>query len=230
MRIRTLIFCLSCLASVLGYGQETNEVKKKINSIKRSTAYLWADVTAEDEETAKSMADQDLYDEINKWAARQKKLRGASNFLVNNKQDYIATLYTPRGNMYRCFVYLKKNDIQKANNADIIENTVSSQVQPIIRHERSVYPDVIKELTRITAYQTLADRIIQYKETGKIASYARYASLDEPEKYYLAIYNRDGGVVAFLTPGNPRTNIQTGDEDGVENYKGCGAIGFIVSD
>ena len=230
MRIRTLILCFSCLFSVLCYGQETDEVKKKINSIKKSNAYIWADVTAENEEAAKALADQNLYEEINKWAALQKKMKGASGFLVNNKQDYTSTLYTPRGNMCRCFVYLKKNDIQKANNADIIENTIQSQVQPIVKQESSVYPEIIKELAGIVDYQTLADRVIRHKEAGRIVSYARYASLDDPKKYYLAIYNRDGRVMALLTPGNPRTNIQTGDEAGVENYKGCGAIGFLINE
>ena len=68
------------------------------------------------------------------------------------------------------------------------------------------------------------------KSEGLITHYARYASLTKPEMYYLAIYDRRGTILSVLTNGNPRINVGTGKEDSVVNYKGCGAIGFVISE
>ena len=69
------------------------------------------------------LAEDLLYEEINKWAATQQNLQASQKFLVNNKTSCITTLSTTRGNMFRCFMYIRKSDIQNANNADLVENT-----------------------------------------------------------------------------------------------------------
>ena len=76
----------------------------------------------------------------------------------------------------------------------------------------------------------MADKIKELKAEGKIGHYARYASLEKPEIYYLAIYNTEGKVVAVLTPGGNRINVKTNQPDKVTNYSGCGAIGFTVKE
>jgi len=53
--------------------------------------------------------------------------------------------------------------------------------------------------------------------------------LQNPKDYYLAIYNKEGEVVAVLTPGTERINVQTRQTDSEKNYKGCGAIGFKIN-
>ena len=72
----------------------------------------------------------------------------------------------------------------------------------------------------------MADKVKQMTADGRIKDYARYASLVNPDKCYLVIYNREGKVVAVLTPGPDRRNVKTGQADGVKNYSGCGAIGL----
>ena len=67
------------------------------------------------------------------------------------------------------------------------------------------------------------------KQQGRIAHYGRYSSLQNPKDYYLAIYNKEGEVVAVLTPGTERINVQTRQTDSEKNYKGCGAIGFKIN-
>gem|GEM_PF-615534 len=110
--------------SLCAVGQEVTDVKTQINQIKKNTSdYIYAEITATTEPDAKMLAEDLLYEEINKWAATQQNLQASQKFLVNNKTSCITTLSTTRGNMFRCFMYIRKSDIQNANNADLVENT-----------------------------------------------------------------------------------------------------------
>lgn len=228
---RILILALACLPLANVLADENEDAKKQINKIKKDNSYLYAETTAASQEEAKSFAEDILHQEINEWVAKQKKLKGSANLVVNNKQTLWTTMELPRGNMYHSFIYVKKSDILPVSNSEVIENTnataagntevASSKVEVII-------PDVVKELSQYTDYKTFAAQVMQMKTSGKVTKYAYYAQLDNPDNYYLAIYNRAGSVVAILTPGSSRRNIQTGQSDSVSNYKGCGAIGFQV--
>ena len=125
MRIKSWALTLPLfLSSFCAMGQEVVDVKAQINQIKKNTAdYIYAEITATTEQDAKMLAEDLLYEEINKWAATQQDLQASQKFLVNNKNSCISTLSTARGNMFRCFMYIRKSDIQKANNADLVDNT-----------------------------------------------------------------------------------------------------------
>lgn len=125
MRIKTFALALPLFfTSLSAVGQEVTDVKAQINQIKKNTLdYIYAEITATTESDAKMLAEDLLYEEINKWAATQQNLQASQKFLVNNKTSCITTLSTTRGNMFRCFMYIRKSDIQNANNADLVENT-----------------------------------------------------------------------------------------------------------
>lgn len=125
MRIKTFALTFPLFfTSLCAVGQEVTDVKSQINQIKKNTSdYIYAEITATTEPDAKMLAEDLLYEEINKWAATQQNLQASQKFLVNNKTSCITTLSTTRGNMFRCFMYIRKSDIQNANNADLVENT-----------------------------------------------------------------------------------------------------------
>ncbi len=125
MRIKTFALALPLFfTSLCAVGQEVTDVKAQINQIKKNTSdYIYAEITATTEPDAKMLAEDLLYEEINKWAATQQNLQASQKFLVNNKTSCVTTLSTTRGNMFRCFMYIRKSDIQNANNADLVENT-----------------------------------------------------------------------------------------------------------
>lgn len=125
MRIKTFALAFPLFfTSLCAVGQEVTDVKSQINQIKKNTSdYIYAEITATTEPDAKMLAEDLLYEEINKWAATQQNLQASQKFLVNNKTNCITTLSTTRGNMFRCFMYIRKSDIQNANNADLVENT-----------------------------------------------------------------------------------------------------------
>lgn len=225
--MRILLSITLCLLSLTAaQAGPTDDVKKEINKIKKSSQYIYAESTAPTEEDARAYAEERLFDEVNKWVSTQKKMKGSANLVVNNRKELWTTLSMPRGtNMYRYFIYVKKKDIIPTDNAVVIANesrpAVEEKLQPVL-------PEAVNLLADITDYYAMAEKVKQLKAEGKIEDYGRYASLDDPDECYLIIYNREGKVVAILTPGPERLNVKTNQPDGVANYSGCGAIGIEV--
>lgn len=210
-------------------AQDDGAMKKKINSVKKNTSvYLYGEATAATEQEARDLAEDILHNEINKWAATKKKLQGSTNLIVNNKQSLWTSMSLPRGNMYRAFVYVKKTDIIPADNTEVIENNAPALVSEV--SEVRTYPAAVLEIAACTKYDDFVDKIKQMKADGRVRCFERYAKLDNPDSYYLAIYDTGGNVIAVLTPGASRRNVKTSVADGVKNYPGCGAIGFVVNE
>lgn len=205
-------------------GENTDEIKKQINKIKKSSQYIYAESTAPTETDARNYAEDKLYEEVNAWVETQRKLKKSTNLVVNNKKELWTVLEMPRGsNMFRSFIYVKKSDILPVENSTVIANTNIPAVEENIKE---ALPEAIGKLATYTKYGNMVEEIKKMKENGQIKKYARYASLDNPDACYLIIYNRDGQIEAILTPGKERRNIKTNKPDGVKNYSGCGAIGI----
>ncbi len=231
MKARTILTAaLMLLTTSYVHADDVEEAKKQINSIKKNSQYIYAEATAETESEAKDLAEEMLYEEINTWAANQKKLKNSPTFVVNNKRELWTSMLLPRGNMYRSFVYVKKSDIQPADNTQVIANPNPTAAQLQGSSVSLIVPDAVRELAACTEYAALAEKMQTMKNQGRVRNYARYAQLTNPDACYLAIYNTSGKVVAVLTPGTQRMNISTGQSDGVANYRGCGAIGFEVAE
>lgn len=229
---RLLSVLVAMLVAAFATADGNDETKKKINSIKKDSQYLYAEATASTEDEAHDIAEEILYDEINEWAATKKKLQNSASLAVNNKQSLWTTISLPRGNMFRSFIYVKKSDILPVENSEVIgnANVVPDKAETIESTVEEIWPEAVTTLAGCTEYTDLAAKIKQMKAEGKLESYARYAQLDNPEACYLAIYNKEGKVLAILSPGSDRRNVATGRPDGVKNYSGCGAIGFMVNE
>lgn len=249
MKLRTLLICLlACLPLAMLEADNNDDIKKKLNSIKKNSLYIYGEATAATEEEAHALAEEILYGEINSWAAKKRKFQKSADFAVNNIKSLCNTLSLPRGNMIRSFIYVKKSDIIPVNNLEIISNTKAevmeeSKVERISSSSSSTttstaavaatpmrVPSCIQELIRYTDYFQMVDKLKEMKAAGKVKSYARYAQLDNPEACYLVIYNKAGKVVAILTPGSERRNVATGKVDAVSNYSGHGALGVEVNE
>lgn len=171
------------------HAQTVDEQKKQIASVKKSNLYIYGEATAETEQDARDLAEEILNYEINKWAASQKKLKGTANFVLNNRQELYTTMSLPRGNMFRSFMYVKKSDIQKGDNATIISKEVNAPVAATSQVEeistvQTTFPAVAVELAALTQYTDVAAKIMDYKKSGKIKTYDYYAKLDNPALYY----------------------------------------------
>ena len=224
----TLLF--SCFSLVFGFAND--DVKKEINRVKKNNQYIYAESTASTLEEAKDFAEELLLNRINEWVAKKRSLRNSPNLVINNRQEYWSNFTMRRGsNMYRYFIYVKKNDIIPSENSVVLTKDQgpteeSGQIETEVAQPKPVYPEPVEILAACTEYNDMVNKMKALKAEGKVKFYARYASLENPANYYLVIYNRAGQVVALLTPGEERTNVKTNKKEGVSNYKGCGAIGF----
>lgn len=125
MRIRNL-FTACLLLPALTISAQTNsnveEKKKEINSIKKNSQYIYAEATAATEQEAKDLAEELLYQEINEWVATQEKLRQSNELLISDRKELWSNVSLPRGNMFRSFIYVKKSNIQSADNTEVMAN------------------------------------------------------------------------------------------------------------
>ncbi|MBQ8059446.1 MAG: hypothetical protein IJ199_06450 [Prevotella sp.] len=221
-----LAVCTVCMA-------DDEQITKQINSIIGNSQYLYAENYATTEEQARQVAEDLLEVQIKQWTEKKKKLRGSSNFVINNKKSFRTALSVSRGRLVRVFVYVKKSDIIAGSNTSVVnvgERTNEANVERISsREESSVkYSEVAKLLTNYSEFSTLYNRIKQLNEEGKIKKFARYTDLSDPQQYHLAIFDMTTKKVkAILTSGQQRRNVATGQIDSEKKYSGCGAVGFI---
>lgn len=247
-----MIGLLLCFAVGVAMGQtaDANKQKKEdINKIKKSSSYLYGEATLSDADEAAELAEELLYNEINKWIASKKELKEAKNVIVKNVSSSIGEITLPRGNMFRAFLYVKKQDILPSENVNVIEQPV---VDTAVVSERSneenvdededafelegfgdnednvkpALPDFLQKVVALKRFQDVQPCLVQLKKEGKISTYDKYANLQKKEEYYLIIYNKEAQVVAVLSQGKERENLATRKPDSTDNYEGCGAIGF----
>lgn len=238
MNRRYYIFILMVFFVTAGFSQTTEDLKKKINSIKKDNKYLYAEITTDNQQSALDLCEDMLNQEINKYVSEQKKLNNAQHIVLRNRQEVIESISLPRGNMFRAFRYVKKNDIIAADNVEVRTNTPTvstkeqkmvSTVQPI--PAKSVKRDeTISRLLTVSRFSELSNTFKQLKQEGRIGQYDKIKNLVNPEQFVLIIYNSDGNIEAVLSEGSSRTNLRTGQTDNVSNYPGRGAIGVKVNE
>lgn len=232
--ITRILFLFVASLMSLQISADDAQIRKEINNIIRSNQYIFGEHTAATEKEAREIAEEILEANIKEWVATKKRFKESANIVINNKKSLSTSLIVSRGSLIRVFLYVKKSDIIAGNNAEIViqdQNNINSKVEPLEENttNKTIYPEAVTIIASYHDYKPMAEKIVQLKEQGKILHYGRYTSLENPESYYLAIYNTSGKVVAVLTPGEPRHNVATGETDRVTNYSGCGAIGFIPS-
>ena len=232
--IKLACFVAALMISAVAFAQNSEEAKKTINSIKKNSQYIYAEATAATQQDAKNLAEEILYEEINSYVASKKKMRINPKIVINNRKELVSSLALPRGNMFRSFIYVKKSDVLAVENSEMIGNktsngeTAAATTTPVVSTVTPVYADEVKQVMACSTFDEVKNLMTKLKSEGKIRHFGGYASLEDPDPYYLAIYNRQYQIVAVLTPGPNRTNTKTGEEDKVTNYKGCGAVGFVL--
>lgn len=89
---------------------------------------------------------------------------------------------------------------------------------------------VIEQIKKARNFFELKKIMEPMKERGEI-TYGKYATAEKPEECYLIVYDPAGNIKALLGKGEKvRQNLKTGKNDGIQNYRGCGAIWFKITD
>ena len=237
MKTKFCLMLLLILQTLTGsYAQQTEEQKKEINKIKKSSLYLYAETTMSDKEEAMMTAIDMLKDEAQRWVSEKKKKQETDvdwEVVMTNVTQSYNKIELPRGNMYRAFAYVKKSDVITGKNVIVSDVKMpESEVEEIKEApdpQPAEQPEAIKRLLALKMYDEVPACVETLKKEGLITEYNRYASLPNPDDYVLIIYNRAGEVEAILSEGAERINMRTLQADGVANYKGRGAIGVKLS-
>lgn len=91
----------------------------------------------------------------------------------------------------------------------------ASKYQPNDEERRMLLVD------RLTAIESFIE------QSSDIAAYGKFKDMPQSGECYLFIYNREGNVPAVLLRNSEGyTNVSSGKQDDIKNYKGCGAIWF----
>ncbi len=220
-------------------AQNMEEQKKQIANIKKSDAYIYAEVTTTDQQQAVDLATEMLHNNINEWVSKKKKFAGSNKVITRNKNFSIEKITMPRANMYRAFMYVKKTDIIPANNVEVMEKnkktTPSVQqklIKPAIVEPIKTNRDiVIQSLLKVQNTGQLSTLLKDLKNSNKIREYNNLRGLKDKNiaEYIMIVFNKNGIIEAILSEGAERKNLKTGATDLLANYKGCGAIGVKVN-
>jgi len=237
-RLFTLL--LTALFGVTAFSQSVEEQKKKIASIKKSSNYIYAEVTTTSQQQAIDLATDMLHNNVNEWAAKKKKFAGSTKIVTTNTNYTIEQITMPRANMYRAFMYVKKSDIIPADNVEVRDTPVEvatakeskpkeAKVTPISNSNRDY---VVSQLLLIKNTGQLSAKLKELETTGKIIEYDNMKGLNEKNRnkaeYIMVVFNKEGNVEAILSEGENRVNLLTSAPDQLTNYKGRGAIGVKV--
>ena len=210
--------------------QSTEEQKKEINKIKKSSSYIYAEATLPDQQSAIDLAKDILHQNINEWVSKQKKFAGSNKVVTVNTNYAVENMTLPRGNMYRAFMYVNKNDIIPVTNVSVTETPEevnnnnkagTSTVEPL--------DEVTSQLIGVENTGQLSALLKQLKQEGKVTDYNKLSNLQSPENYIMVVFNREGNIEAVLSTGAERKNLKTGASDARSNYKGRGAIGVKLA-
>ena len=241
MKKHISLFLTFILMACLSAGAQENqaELKSKVNEIKKSPDYIYAETTRETAEEAKSAAEEQLYNNINIWVAQEKKLRGAKQVIVAEAKADYEEYQLQRGNLVRAFLYVKKSDIIACDNVRVLdvnplkedeakEDEAQQPADPQPAKPAVEISPLVKELANITTIQAFGTRLKELKAQGKVGVYGKYKELSDPDNCLLVVYNRQGTIEAVLTAGAQRYNATTALPDALANYPGCAAIGFTL--
>ena len=237
--------------------------QEKINSIKKSRAYLYSDMTMSTLEDALSQAFGELQQEIFIWATdrTEKKPGDVSPTAINQCVD---TIMVRRADMYRVFAYVKKTklvplfnewnivlidglDTDEGNELsglpeDVVVDTLAKKPSKDTLANKAIVDllknsflgkkdGVIERIKKARTFFELRTIMEPLKEKGDISDYGKYATAIKPEDCYLVVYDAASNIKAILGKGDKvRQNLNTGKEDSIDNYRGCGAIWFTINE
>lgn len=197
----------------------------KINAIKKSNSYIYAEATLASEQEALDLAQELLYQRVNEYIANKKKFKDAKETVIINQNYASEQIKLPRGNMYRAFMFVKKSDIIPTENAVVGRVETKEDEPSTVEFIQDNTEDVITTIRNLRTLEEMRSELSRLKQEDKIASYAKYSELASPENFILIIYNKQGLVKAVLSEGKQRTNLNTNQPDSISNYKGTGAVG-----
>lgn len=239
---------LSLMMVVCTVVQAMDQKMERVNAIKKSPDYLYGEATMKELKEAEALAFELLQIEVDAWLEKS-----ATDDIRPSKQkirQLTDTLILMRAGMYRVFAFLKKSELmpapqeqppsmQVAPQAPNLqqkipvqkekEHLLTPEMERFIKKQLKQKNEAIERIKGAKNFFDLENILPPLKEEGLLADYGKYATAENPEDCYLIVYDIAGNIKALLDKGeSTRKNLKTGEEDSIDNYRGCGAIWFAL--
>ena len=245
------IAALLCAVSI-AWGQNT----KKMNSIKRSAQYIYAEATMETTKEAFEVANDLLLIQVKEYAASKKAFRD-NDILVRNIQSQQDSLQIRRGPMVKVFLYVKKSDVLNVDNVVLVDNTSSgkndeeavtvnvketptatsanapaeqdsAEGDTSLRLGTSWQQAVIDQLLSAGSYSEARSILARLKAEFKIKKTGPREPCGNPEEVFILV-GKNSSVVTVLGPGGTsRTDFKSLRKTS-DNYNGYDKYWFKFS-
>ena len=231
-RILTCL-CALLLVSVMAWSQGA----KKINPIKRSSQYLYAEATMPTATEALEVANDLLLIQIKEYAGSKKAFED-KDILIRNISSSRDSVQLRRGDMVKVFLYVKKSDIQTAENATLLaaaapekpqEAPVPGNVEKVVLPEpqgkdpeavpgqedtslklaQAWQQSAVDQLLGAASFSSAKALLSRMKAEYKIKKTGPLSTCKNPAESFMLIGN-DGKVETVLGPGSStRTDFRT---------------------
>lgn len=245
-KLLLLLFLPVCAMVV--HGQQ-DDVKKKINKIKKSSAYISAEATLPDEDEALKIANELFDNEVNEWVKAKQKGKTAQRIVLRDLNSCTQTISMRRGNNVRAFVYIKKTNIFPLHDTDEFllnpeEEQDLTDLQEIEEMAKTLHaetavepvnpaptpPRTVNELLHtIKSAKTMEEMKVIFsalKDDGRIV-YGTYPAENLSGSYSLLFYTRSGEIKGVVAAKDGRyTDLNSGKEVKLSVFSGCGAYWF----
>lgn len=262
MKYKVLLFLIFYIGNFVAHAQteDVTTAVKKINAIKKDAKYLYAESTTSDWEQAYENAKALLDSEIEAWVKEQAK--GKKDSLVAEAKGYVARINnqvmevkTRRGNLFRVFVYIQKNNIMTYTDDD--DFLVTSLVDSVEQGKTETIAESKAIVGTESVVETIADDSSDLSEEEKAflalrkpqeiepflkkytCEYGKLSTLPKLQYYHVIVFAKES-IVAYLKLTSlahvdadgksiPMYNLGSKQMDDLNDYrgKGWGAIWFI---
>ena len=243
------ILSLSFILTLVSFSMVTAQTPvttKEINAVKRDNNCIYAETTMKDVNEAILGAKSILEVKVGDWIRSQYPEEDVKLCIAKAK-EHSFEIQTRRGDYYRAFIYVRKNDIMPVTEK---KELLVFQVQPDSDTPLST-PDIVisediqidestpvttlteeeKKMVTITSFYDVEPYIKGLRNQNKLRDYGKYTTMPEDSPCHLFIYNTEGKIKAVLRKTETaQINLWTLKEDNVKNYKNCGAIWFRLKD
>ena len=241
---RLLIITWIVFLSSFCVAQTAADVTRNINRVKRDTMFIYAEATMKDVNEAYNGARAILEMKVGDWVRAQHPDEGIELCIVKAKEHFVQ-LETRRGDFYRAFVYVNKNDIMPVTDkhevsvfevspvakSDLLEAAPAIIVteEPPVEDEVSIVELTSdeKQMKMVRSFYDVEPYIKNLKDKNRLKAYGKYATMPVDEDCHLFVYDKQGNITALIRKSGERQfNLGTLKADNVRNYKNCGAIWF----
>lgn len=114
--------------------------------------------------------------------------------------------------------------------AEVLQPEVAIAEEPVekpVLEEKYEPTERERRILQVMSSSQIDDYIREMQSQNSISNFGKYKQMPQNEECYLFVYNQSGEIPAHLHRVEGKYfNVQTGQEDDIDNYKGCGAFWF----